>query len=173
MNLMNPRYQGQLFAAQAMSFGRTVLKLWGLLVLVIAFVFYWLDGFGPLWVNDDPSKQVLTILSLMYGAWTFVLTGFLQRDDSYSVAINDSSTDAVQGNKSMVMYAFAVVVWLAIFVIENIIGEPHIAFLAVCAFIQLLPLFMGDSFKEQAENLMPFLANMVLLLASMYLLAFQ
>lgn len=166
-------FQMQLALAYLQSLLRQVLKLWGFLVFVLAIVFGALKGFGPLLfvVADNPGAlRTLTILSGFYACWTFLYTGFLQKQDRYNIQSNDA-LEVVEGNKSILTYGFGVLVWLIFFIAEQIIGEPHTAFLAICAFIQLLPLFMGDSFKEQSENLMPFLANVIVLVTAAYMLA--
>jgi len=166
-------FQLQLALAYMQSLLSQMFKLWGFLVFVLAIVFGALDGFGPLLfitAENPGSMRALTILSGFYACWTILYTGFLQKQDGYNVQSNDA-LEVVEGNKSILTYGFGVLVWLIFFITEQIIGEPHTAFLAICAFIQLLPLFMGDSFKEQAENLMPFLANIVILVTSAYTLA--
>lgn len=165
-------FQLQLAMAYWQSLLRQLFKLWGFLVFVLALVFGAL-GFGPLLfitAENPGSMRALTILSGFYACWTILYTGFLQKQDEYNVQSHDA-LEVVEGNKSILTYGFGVLVWLIFFIAEQIIGEPHTAFLAICAFIQLLPLFMGDSFKEQAENLMPFWANIVILVTSAYMLA--
>ncbi len=166
-------FQVQLAMAYMQSLLRQTVKLWGFLVFVLAIVFGALKGFGPLLfvVAENPDTvRTLTIISGFYACWTFLYTGFLQKQDRHTVQSHDA-VETVEGNKSVLSYGFGVVVWLAFFIAEQIIGEPHTAFLAICAFIQLLPLFMGDSFKEQSENLMPFLANVIILVTAAYTLA--
>lgn len=169
--LFDVEFQVQLALSQLRSLAGQLLKLWGLLVFVLVMVFGLLDGFGPLWiVTDEGPVRALTILSGLYAAWTLVFTGFLQRQDSYNVSAGNV-VESVEGNKTIVTYVLAMLVGMSFFVTEQIIGVPHTAFLAICAFVQLLPLFMGDSFKEQAENLLPFLANVALMVVAVYYLA--
>lgn len=166
-------FQVQLALSQLQSLLRQMLKLWGFLVFLLAIVFGWLKGFEPLLfitAENPGTVRTLTILSGFYACWTILYTGFLQKQDRYNVQSSDA-VEVIEGNKSILTYGFGVLVWLVFFIAENNIGEPHTAFLAICVFIQLLPLFMGDSFKEQSENLMPFLANIVILVTSAYMLA--
>lgn len=153
------------------EFLKYMLKLWALLFFVLALVLSVLPSFGPsLWVNSpDPyADRMVQILTILYTAWTFVFTGFLQREANYSVAKSNGNFTVLDSNKNLLTYLSGALVWLIFYIIQAIVGQPATAFMAFCAFIQLLPVFLGDSFREQAENLMPLLGNVTLLVLSMY-----
>lgn len=153
------------------EFAKYMFKLWALLVFALALVLSALPGFHPsLWVNspDPAADRMVQILAILYTAWTFVYTGFLQRGAHYSVTDKRDNIIALDSNKNVLTYLCGALVWILFFTAQAIIGQPATAFMAFCAFIQLLPLFMGNSFMEQAENLMPLFGNVTLLVLAMY-----
>jgi hypothetical protein len=170
-DLIDPVFLLGYLAQMGKEFLKYVLKLWALLVFVLALVLSALPGFGPsLWVvsASPQADRLVQILTILYTAWTFIYTGFLQREANYSVPTKNESVLVVDTNKNVLSYAAGGIVWLTFISIQAFIGQPATAFMAICAFVQLMPIFLGDSFREQAENLMPLLGNVTLLVLSLY-----
>ena len=146
------------------SLWKMMTKLWGVLVFGMVVVLDFLKGFDNLWFVTPPYLHAQSVLSALYLAWALLYTGFLQCDDVYNRAQWVTNVAAeTKGNKSIITYAFGLLIWLIFLGIEAMGGEAQTAFLMFCGVAQLFTLFMGNSLREQARNLLPFLSNIVLL----------
>ncbi len=184
--LFDLQYQLQLATGRGINLLRQMTKLWGILVFFLAVAFRGLSGFAPALYANPQSERTLVILTGFYVAFALTYAGFLLRGDRYEHPQTSSAEEVIEteddghgnivpkyviGNKSVWTYVLAMLIWIAFFITEWLIGQPKTALLALFGFVQVITVAFPDSLEEQGTHLLPFFANIVLLLTAIYYLA--
>jgi hypothetical protein len=165
------------FATRIVRLGGMIIKIPELWVFVLMFGLSWIpEGFHPLWFITDKPGEWVWLRGVINGfmlVWTIAFTSFIQRDENQTVWNRACDTQwSYDTNKDWTMYGFAILVWLVFVGLERwLTGNVTWWWMGVCAFLQITPLFMGDSLKEQARHLGPALTGITMIIVTAWFLA--
>lgn len=153
---------------------KALLQLPGLLLFAVSVAMMWLPGFQPLWLLHDDARWFRWIILGLYASWTIWFASFVQRDDVYEdLSWGDTQGIEATGNKSIAMYAIGVMAWwIALISQQWLTGTISWWFMVVTAFLQVVPLFMGDLLQEQARRMGPLLTNVALVATTLVYIVF-
>lgn len=144
--------------------------------LVVYLLSYLPKGFKPLpFLSTTWEGWLSGVLNGFLIAWTLVFTGFVQRDDEYTgVRADNFHLPAFTGNKVVLMYVVWIMVSGVFYVVEWITSSTatHWLFI-VCAFITIIPLFLGKTLQDQAKRIMPLFAQITILVTMMWFIGWN
>lgn len=161
--------------ARYVRLAMSLITMPALYFFVLVWGLSWLQGFRALpYLATSFDVWLRGIFNGVFLTWTFIFIGFAQRLEHYKLDSWDKTIQGIEekGNKHWTVYALAVFVWLLTYGLERwLTGGATTWFFLVCAFIQILPLLMGNSLVEQARHLAPKIANWILILTALWLIA--
>lgn len=177
LDLLLPEHQRAVWIAASVARGYNLFiehgkKLYGLLVLLMVIGLSYLPGFAPVWIIGN-AKWWLWVIAGLYVAWSVHFASFLQSGDQYDgLYWGNVQGIRIKGNKGLFPYFMAVLVGTLAYTTQlETTGQTTTWLYLVCAFVQLLPLLMGNMLSEQAKRLGPFFTNITLIITAMFYIA--
>ena len=173
--LDDPKVFTAVLAARYLRLGLLIVKMPATYFFLLVFALSWMQGFQPIpFLSTTFDGWLRGIGNGVFLTWTCLFIGFVQRLDNYKVDSFDKSIQGIEakGNKHWTVYGLGVVVWLVMYGLESWIAHGATTwFFLVCAFLQILPLLLGNSLVEQAKHLAPKFANWTLIVTAMWLIS--